>query len=247
PVNGKYKIELWGASGGGTSAMSGRGGYTVGEFDLQLEQQLNIYVGGQGTTAELGLSAPGGYNGGGATGFSKQYLSSSGGGATDIRIDGSELVNRILVAGGGGGGGSKNDSVATCNGGAGGGTAGTIGTCSAPSYIGGAGTQSAGGAGGTYTTNTSINATAGTLGIGGTGSTYETSTSKSAGGGGGGGYYGGGGGSRYGGGGGGSGYCSGSNCTTSSGTESFSNTASTGYEVGHKGNGYARITLIALN
>ena len=40
PINGKYKIELWGASGGGTTIMSGKGGYTVSEYNLEAGDTL---------------------------------------------------------------------------------------------------------------------------------------------------------------------------------------------------------------
>ena len=230
PVDGRYKIELWGAAGGGSSLMKGLGGYTVGEFTFKKDELLYINVGGKGRTGTANLAATGGYNGGGASGVSDINFASSGGGSTDIRFNSKNLDARIMVAGGGGGGGSKNDSVATCNGGSGGGTTGTKGKCSADSYLGGAGTQSAGGAKASYTENITTLPTNGVAG------------------GGGGGYYGGGGGARFGGGGGGSGYCSNTakTCTLYDGTSSFPAIDNKTYETGHDGNGYIKITLISL-
>lgn len=99
PANGYYVVELWGASGGPSSAKAGRGGYTKGTVYLTKETKLYIYTG------EASTNGAGGFNGGGA-GADKGY---GGGGATDIRlVDGSwnnfdSLKSRIMVAGGGGG------------------------------------------------------------------------------------------------------------------------------------------------
>lgn len=246
PINGKYKIETWGASGGGTMIMSGKGGYTVGEYDLTSADQLFIYVGGTGSLSTASNKATGGYNGGGDSGVGAIFAG-SGGGSTDIRLNTDSLASRIFVAGGGGGAGSRNDSTIICTGGVGGGTAGETGKCSANSYLGGAGTQSSGGAAATYNTNIITSPTTGTLGIGGIGASYSDGTTSYSAGGGGGGYYGGGGGARYGGGGGGSGYCSVSSCTTNTGTEVFTSIDGKNYETGHNGNGYAKITLISIN
>ncbi len=250
PIAGTYKIEAWGASGGGTTIMKGKGGYTSGTFKLTTLDKLYIAVGGQGTTGTSNTAAVGGYNGGGDSGTSTSDYASSGGGASDIRLNTNTLSSRILVAGGGGGGGSRNDSTATCNGGAGGGTTAGIGSCSAASYIGGAGTSGAGGAAATYTTNIITLPTAGVIGVGGRGASYQNVTVTSSAGGGGGGYYGGGGGSRYGGGGGGSSFCDSVAATTcdtlSLGTSSFPATDGTNYENGHVGNGYVKITLLSI-
>lgn len=250
PISGTYKIEAWGASGGGTTIMKGRGGYSSGTIKLTTLDTLHITVGGEGTTGLSGTAATGGYNGGGDSGVSTSNYASSGGGASDIRLNSTSLSSRILVAGGGGGGGSRNDSTATCNGGAGGGATAGIGTCSAASYLGGAGTPTAGGAAATYTDNIITLATAGTFGNGGNGASYQNGSATSSAGGGGGGYYGGGGGSRYGGGGGGSSYCNNSTLTTcdtlANGTDSFPTTSGNSYENGHTGNGYVKITLISI-
>lgn len=249
PVAGIYKLEAWGASGGGTSTMKGYGGYASGTYALEKNALLKIYVGGKGTTKKDGTVSPGGFNGGGASGASTHNSASSGGGASDIRLGNSSLSSRIIVAGGGGGGGCRNDTSFTCSGGHGGGASGGApGTCSAASYTGTGATSSAGGTAGSYTTNCSTTATAGALGVAGVGSTCSTSGNAYAAGGGGGGYYGGGGGARYGGGSGGSGYCNPNvqACTLYAGNELFSTTDAAGYELGHDGHGYIKITLISV-
>jgi uncharacterized repeat protein (TIGR02543 family) len=140
----------------------------------------------------------GGWNGGGAT--SSWGNSTPGGGASDVRVGGTGLSNRVIVAGGGGGGGWT-----YAKGGAGGGANGINGTSMNQNGTGGyGGTQLAGGAVGLTSVCGPVTKTAGSLGQGGTGA------GCSAGGGaGGGGYYGGGGGGYGDGGGGGSGYIGG--------------------------------------
>jgi prepilin-type N-terminal cleavage/methylation domain-containing protein len=217
PVTGIYKLEVWGAQGGGLyngTEYGGLGGYATGEKALTAGEVLSIYVGGKGMTGSGGTSGQGGYNGGGG---SSSYTgpSGGGGGGTDIRYSGTALTNRIIVAGGGGGSGyySSTDAFYTYGpkyGGSGGGTTGENGASLAGS-VGGSQTS-----GGYYR---------GTLGVGGTGDNVSE-------GGGGGGYYGGGtvGGST-GSGGGGSGYIGGvSNGTMSNGVRS--------------NNGYAVITYL---
>lgn len=247
PIAGKYKIQLWGASGGGTAIMSGKGGYTVSEYNLDAGDTLYINVGGEGILGTSGTAAKGGFNGGGKSGISTKNFAGSGGGASDVRLNSNDLSSRILVAGGGGGGGSRNDSTIACNGGVGGGLTAGIGNCTATSYLGGAGTSSKGGAAATYATNVTSLATAGSLGVGGEGASYANGTEVYAAGGGGGGYYGGGGGSRYGGGGGGSGLCGGVTCQTYSGTEPFISPDDKTNEQGHRGNGIVKITLVSIN
>ncbi|MDD2203393.1 MAG: glycine-rich protein [Bacilli bacterium] len=111
PYTGIYKIELWGAAGGGdvdpaVGSHAGLGGYTKGQIYLKKGQQLYVYVGGKGVYGGSG-SALGGYNGGGNGGTGSGQ--GGGGGATDIRlVNGSwdnqqSLYSRIMVAGAGGG------------------------------------------------------------------------------------------------------------------------------------------------
>jgi len=213
---GSYEIEMWGADGGdatganpGTNVakLGGKGGYAKGTLTLTATTTLNIYVGGKG--ALEGLNVPGGFNGGGNSGSTGSTACGSGGGASDIRVGGTALPDRRMVAGGGGAAGYQecNGSANVISGGHGGGLTG--GDPIPGSYIarvGKGGTQTAGGAGGTDATHGP--ASAGSLGLGGAGG---GGTANGAGGGGG--YYGGGGGtgggSCSGGGGGGSSYIGG--------------------------------------
>lgn len=169
PSSGWYKIELWGAAGGGTNG--GRGAYVSGVMHLELGDFLYFYVGEKGDKNAT-------FNGGGA-GSGSNY---AGGGATDVRLisgtwnEEESLESRIMVAGGGGGGSSVN--------GGGGGTLvggdGSTANNSDPTKAIG-GTQSAGG---NHGTGSKSSGTSGSFGIGGTGGTNLS--------GGGGGYYGGG-------------------------------------------------------
>ncbi|RYD52195.1 MAG: T9SS type A sorting domain-containing protein [Sphingobacteriales bacterium] len=149
------------------------------------------------------------FNGGGTNAGAK------GGGATDIRIGGNALTNRVLVAGGGGGVGyvgtsSLNWANSWTTVGHGGGLVGQTGTFN-PSFVprrGEGGTQSEGGTG--Y-------GGGGSFGQGG-GAGYA----GSPGGNGGGGWYGGGGGTDYlGGGGGGSSYTNPQYCADVSHTQGY--------------------------
>jgi gliding motility-associated-like protein len=186
-------VTVAGAKGGGTNG--GNGAVVQGSLAVTPGQVLNIYCGGMGTQG----AASGGWNGGGtghnSTG-SATYRSWGGGGASDIRIGGTALANRVVVAGGGGG--RSGGSSPVC-GGAGGGAVGTAG-CSTFGAGGGGGTQTAGGAGGTPWAGTPPGGSPGTLGVGGQGGYWQTASG------------GGGGGGRYGGGGGGNdGCCTGAN------------------------------------
>lgn len=178
-----YTINLViaGAKGGGTNG--GNGARITANIAVTPGQTLYIYCGGMGN---LGSNS-GGWNGGG-TGHnaSGNYSSWGGGGASDIRINGTAFLNRVIVAGGGGGrsGGSSPvcGAVANCNNGAQG--------CNTFGTGGGGGTQTAGGNGGTPWAGTPPGGSAGSLGQGGQGGFWQTAS----GGGGGGGFYGGGGG-----------------------------------------------------
>ena len=144
---GIYKIELWGAQGGGVNAEAiglsknygGKGAYTTGRIELEKDEKLYIYVGNYGYAPD-NLNTP--FNGGGApdtknTKWLRSHLGEfSGGGATDIRFFGKNkvpttdelkwdseigLASRIMVAAGGGGGnngdGSSGGVGGTLNGG----------------------------------------------------------------------------------------------------------------------------------
>jgi hypothetical protein len=209
-------IETWGAQGNGGNG--GLGGYVKGDLTVTPGQVLNIYVGGQN-----------GFNGGG-NGYAA--LPRNGGGASDVRVGGTGLNDRVIVAGAGGGGGQTDVGIRV--GGHGGG--GTVGA----NYVGGGGGEgyganggpggvvggtgntschSGGAGGGGFTSGgapscntcyTSTCGTPGSLGTGGHSDTWETGicfTTYGGTNGGGGGYYGGGGSSvgNCGGGGGGGG------------------------------------------
>ena len=142
-------IAAYGAQGNSQFGNGGAGGSATGTLAVLPGQLLYIYVGGQN-----------GYNGGGAG-----ESNSTGGGMSDVRMGGTNLINWVIVAGGGGGGGnngsgSNNTTTGTgggglqCANGAGGGgggyyvgggaSAGNGGTCT----IGGATGNGAGGWGG---------------------------------------------------------------------------------------------------
>jgi hypothetical protein len=161
--------------------VGGPGGRVVAVYSVTPGQVLNIFVGG--------IPYNGGGNGAGS------LAQAAGGGASDIRIGGTALTDRVIVAGGGGGGGNNCGAIPE-PGGNGGGLIGAAGwQCGAQTgSVGKGGTQSAGGAAG------GSPATAGALGQGGNGGGAATAS-----GGGGGGYYGGGG-AAFGSGGGGSSY-----------------------------------------
>lgn len=148
---GIYLLEVWGAQGGSvdTTYSGGLGGYSKGYYKLTSTTSFNIYVGGAG-----GTSGVGGYNGGG---WGRSYSKvGGGGGATDIRVSGTALSDRIIVAGGGGG---TYTGTNAGKGGNGGGTSGGNGTASG--VLGG--TQTSGnalgqGGGGVSATDDSYNA-----------------------------------------------------------------------------------------
>ena len=199
-------VDAYGASGttidpsrGNYDSQLGKGGRVQANLTVTPGDTLYLYVGEAPHYLGYGIQ-PGGWNGGGdGPNTGNAGVGFPGGGATDIRIGGTGLNNRVIVAGGGGG---KANGI-TDGGGHGGGLVGQNGgggsNSGGPRY-GAGGSQSSGGAGGyawygdgtpTYTIVPSSN---GQLGQGGTGDTNS--------GGGGGGYYGGGGGADAGGGGG---------------------------------------------
>lgn len=257
---GTYKLECWGAQGGSYNAnyKGGLGGYSVGVLTLEEDTNIGIYVGGQPAAVTTDRAVcPGGWNGGGA-GFNRYYSGTysygqGGGGASDIRINGTTLYARLIVAGGGGGSSSQDDSKTKYGGGLTGGCA----------INGGGGTQKNGGS--------ATNMTAGTFGNGAS-TTTSGDNYKYGSGGGGGGWYGGGACSTYNDStnfrpynGGGSGYVytaetaanypTGcllnskyhlSDAQTIGGNQAFPN-PSGGTENGHSGNGCVRITVLAID
>jgi hypothetical protein len=214
-VNSMY-VDITGSAGGvGVSyGAPGKGARIQSILQVSAGSALNIYVGGSN-----GKNA--GWNGGGTGG--NLGPSSGGGGASDIRVGGTALINRIIVAGGGGG---YYGNCAYFGGlptlGGHGGLVGMDGSsCCGDILVGGSGgTQSLGGySAGAVCGNQP--GTAGTLGVGGNGG-----AGNGYGGGGGGGYYGGGGGSNQGSGGGGSSYSEDPSAVFTTGYQASSGTVS---------------------
>jgi len=159
--------------------IGGKGGRVSGTLAVTPGQTLYFFVGGKPTGSNAGWNGGGNGNGDAA----------GGGGASDIRVGGTALSNRAVVAAGGGGGGCYCFCCFGGHGGDGGGLTGESGVSG--NFAGGSGgSQTSGGSGGND----------GTSGLGG--------NTPNSGGGGGGGYYGGGSGYNDSGGGGGSSYTS---------------------------------------
>lgn len=154
---GTYKLEVWGAQGGSNgedstygieSMTGGKGGYSAGILTLSQKTTLYVFVGGAGTS--IPGEDNGGYNGGGDTAAVVQgeidgnfniHYTGGGGGATDIRtvspgtyssyLDRPSLLSRMIVAGGGSGscggyyaGYASSYRLNLCDGDAGGGATG---------------------------------------------------------------------------------------------------------------------------
>jgi hypothetical protein len=176
-TQGSYKIELWGSQGGTAAyaASPGNGSYVSGNFTVTKETILYAFIGNRN-----------GYNGGGSGGPGANS-GANGGGATDIRLEGTGYENRIMVAGGGGGGGGHSDG-------------GSSTRDSHKSKNGGNGDEDAVPTGNGYDGQPGKKGSQTNGGAGGAGGNYYSSTSTSltlypsGGGGGGGGYFGGGGG-----------------------------------------------------
>jgi uncharacterized repeat protein (TIGR01451 family) len=209
-------VDVYGAAGGdaaGGTEAGGLGGHASADLPLTPAQTVTVDVGGHGGgTDDLclgGVGATGGFNGGepggGASGGSiANCPGAGGGGASDVRIGGTSLSDRALVAGGGGGaanagGFDPNDTsiFITADGGGGGGLTGANGNAAGARGGGGSGGDQSGASG------------SGDLGTGSAGGDGNDPFVPTGGGGGGGGYYGGAGGGgtpNVGGGGGGSGF-----------------------------------------
>ncbi len=254
----RIKIELWGAQGGNGGNTPGLGGYVFGEYLSSSGTTLNFYIGGIGGNTSDNLTGTpittAGYNGGGEGGPGQSgndiHRGPGGGGATDIRLSGTSLSDRILIAGGGGGSGSRNVQVTGWAGGGAGGGGGFMSQNGNPGYtasargFGNGGTQVSGGSGGASNSGGSTAGTSGTLGVGGTGGTDAMSLPQFnyTGPGGGGGY--------YGGGGGGAGGIDGRGTGGAGGGSGYINTtliSKYGGESGERvGNGLAIVTIIEI-
>lgn len=174
PEDGRYRIEAAGASGGwsmasGNSSNVGRGGIMISDFVFTVGQELYFVVGQAGAADTDGVNNPRlpGFNGGGDA----IYNAGGGGGASDVRLTGTALSDRIIVAGGGGGG-----SHAATGGSAGypdasSGVNGAGGTQSSGNALGqganGFAGQCVGGGGGGYWGGALLNLTHGNTGGGG--------------------------------------------------------------------------------
>ena len=111
-VPGKYLLEVYGAEGGRARNINGGlGGFSMGLFQPKNKVKGFIHVGAQGistgtTPSAYTLNA---YNGGGigtnSATTGRSYEASSGGGASDIRLEVDDVFHRLIVAGGGGGSG----------------------------------------------------------------------------------------------------------------------------------------------
>ncbi len=97
--------DVRGAQGGGqpNGTQRGKGGRVQATMSVTPGTTLYIYVGGAGANARSGsVIAAGGWNGGG-TGGNYSTSGGGGGGASDIRVGGTALTDRKIVAGGAGG------------------------------------------------------------------------------------------------------------------------------------------------
>lgn len=263
-LDGKYKLEVWGAQGGSYNSeyYGGYGGYSVGTIELKKNQMIYVYVGGQGTIlTDNSDYIPGGFNGGGR-GANKdaKVISTSGGGATHVATKSGLLSSlegykdNILIVSAGGGGTSYQSGTYSGVGGSGGGYIGSDGTNTMTDYKPGAGgTQSSGGNSGGGVANNQERGTSGSFGQGGNGNYYS--------GGGGAGLYGGGASNQSGAGGGSSYignsllsdksmyyYCS-SSCNTSTAASTKTVSTTCVDETAKKncaklGNGYVKITYV---
>jgi hypothetical protein len=108
PQAGTYKIECWGASGGGATVSGASAAYVSGIISLTKNQELYVYTGQRGNNPD-NYSSTYMFNGGGYANINSGKCGACGGGATDVRtVDGdwddvTSLESRIIIAAGGGG------------------------------------------------------------------------------------------------------------------------------------------------
>lgn len=204
---GVKRLTIVARGGEADGFLPGLSGRVYAIIPVHPSDKLYVFVGGSGRD--------GGFNGGGAGGtagygYYTEY-GAGGGGASDVRIDGDRLKDRVIVAAGGGGGGDSWANYRWAYGGKGGGLAGKAGGGLGYGNTGGGGgggTQSQGGSGGAGGLGRQSGANGqpgvgGALGVGGDGGNGGPGPYCGGsygycygmpGGGGGGGYYGGGGG-----------------------------------------------------
>ena len=220
-------VDMAGAQGG---SGGGTGGRVQCTYSTTPGTTLYIYVGGAGASA--GSAAAGGFNGGGNAGAANSgSVGSGGGGASDIRVGGMALANRVIIAGGGGGINTVNNTPGAGGDTIGGNSSSTGNGCIATYATGG--TQSAGGLDATSSgvCCTFIATPDGSLGLGANGAGPSSPCNGGDGGGGGGGGY-------FGGGGGG-GYASGAGGSSFTDANSTNVIHTQGYQ---SGNGYVTIS-----
>ncbi len=254
PKTGIYKLETWGAQGGGNDLyLGGYGGYSVGNINLNKDDIIYITIAGKGNYISCTDSSliSGGFNGGGTGKCSSNRNAGSGGGATHIATESgllstfSDKLTNLLIVAAGGGGGAMTSTSSYGIGGSGGGFTGVANSPVGNTYKNTGGTQSSGGTSGTGKYS-------GSFGQGGSSSSYWGS-------GGGSGLYGGG--TVYYGGGGSGGssyiannnltdkvmYCFGCEESNESSTRTIATTCHNETPTSNcakEGNGYARITYI---
>jgi hypothetical protein len=188
----QISVNVCGAGGGSSVPFAepgpgGSGACIEASLAIAPGSTITVYVGGAGGNATNNAPGSGGFNGGGTGGLNGSYTGGGGGGASDVRLGGTGLADRVFVGAGGGGGGYCG------SGGSAGELSGNEGaTCDDLTAATG-GTQDGGGGAGADPTMNYSNGAPGSLGAGGDGGP--------GGGGGGAGYYGGGGGCMSGGGG----------------------------------------------
>ena len=240
---GNYKLEAWGAQGGGS--YGGRGAYSTSYCEFSTQTEIKILVGQQGSKNNSGINNNRPYGGGGGTFFSDSLnkplcVAGGGGGCDNSSAPLSHAYGSTLQ--------SNPDSSRYPNLTAGNGGSTCDGSCNTP--FGGAG-------GGFYSDGTNRSNT----NSAGNGKGFVNGGASGGGGGGfgggGGGDYEPGGGGGYTGGYGGCGNGGGNNCCghggtsfnigtggkSTAGNQQF--TAPNGSnETGHSGNGYARITAL---
>lgn len=100
---GFYFLEVFGAQGSNSTlctpnAIGGKGGFSSGVFRADVDLTLYLYIGATSLTSQ---SIDSNFGGGG---YGPTINDGPGGGATDFRLNTSDLYSRIIVAGGGGGG-----------------------------------------------------------------------------------------------------------------------------------------------
>ena len=106
---GSFLVELWGASSGYSvkpdMKLPGKGGYVSAVLSSRAPFKLYFYIGTAGTNSSYGNVGYGGYNGGangGKDNIDGNCAAPGSGGSTDIRIKQGDINTRIIVAGAGG-------------------------------------------------------------------------------------------------------------------------------------------------